>query len=173
MLKDKYERLSIETRSLPGDVKTLEQANERLYIRIQDLESRYTIYTKEIENMDGQMRKMEEEAKRARELNETLKSEKKALEFQLSKFEMRMKSCENEYLLYYNEKLDAVKFKYGKELAKCRESLSNITDKYKQEKSKYERAQKALEHLRVHFMTNGSSQSQSAEQIDESKIKLF
>lgn len=173
-LKDKYERLAIETKSLPGDVKTLEQANERLYIRIQDLESRYTIYAKEIENMDAQMRQTEEEAKRARELNEVLKSEKKALEYQLSKNEMRLKSCENDFLLYYNEKLDAVKFKYGKELAKCKEALTSMSEKYKQERSKYERAQKALEHLRVHFMTNGTQQS--AEQqiiIDESKIKFL
>ena len=171
-LKEKYDKLKIETSSLPGEVRTFEKENERLYIRIQDLESRYEIYNKEMENADKIIKKMSDEINDLKSINQNITSEKLRLEFELNKHKQKLQSIKNEFKLYLVEKVDSIKLKHQKEIQSLCKKYDDLQNKYKTKSAKLDNNQKALDHLRAHFANNVSIVNTN-DKIDDSQIKIF
>lgn len=98
-----------------------------------------------------------------------LTTQKSKLEFELNKREYKFNSLKSELDLHYINQIDKLKIRYKKEIQTLREKLLEISDKYKVKKADNIKVQKALDHLRTHFMTNSSSQHK----INDESIKIF
>ncbi len=97
-----------------------------------------------------------------------LKNQNAKLEFNLNKCEFKMNSIKNETSLYYSNQVETLKIAYKKEIEKLKERLEYMTDRYKAKKAENQKAQKSLEHLRIHFMSGSSSKHK----INDDEIRI-
>ena len=172
-LKEKYDQLKFESQPISNDVKSLEKENQRLYIRIQDLESRYEIYCKELENAEKTVRVSEEEKYELKKSIQQLTSEKIKAEYENNKHLQKLASVKSELKLYYMAKIDSLKLKYTKEIEFLKKRFFELNEKYKNRKGQLEKNQKALDHLRSHFAVSYNNSEKNYEKISENQIKIF
>lgn len=172
-LKDKFERLQIETQTMPQQINAFEKENERLYIRIKDLESRYEIYMNEFQEIDKLIKDMSEEKVNLKSENQQLSSEKLKLEYEIKKLEQKLSNIKSEIKLFYAAKAEKYKLHYLKEIQKLKRHLDEMTSNYESERSKNEKNSRALEHLRSHFMTSCVIKHETSDKIDENNITIF
>ena len=172
-LKEKYEKLKFESQPMSNDVKSLEKENQRLYIRIQDLESRYEIYCKELENVEKAVRVNEEEKYELKKAIQQLTSDKIKFEYENNKHVQKLASVKSELKLYYMAKIDSLKLKYTKEIEFLKKRFFELNEKYKNRKSQLEKNQKALDHLRSHFAVTYNTGEKNYDKISENQIKIF
>jgi len=172
-LKDKYEKLKFESQPMSNDVKSLEKENQRLYIRIQDLESRYEIYCKELESAEKSLRANDEEKYELKKSIQQLTSDKIKFEYENNKHIQKLASVKSELKLYYMAKIDGLKLKYTKEIEFLKKRFFELNEKYKNRKSQLEKSQKALDHLRSHFAVTYNSGEKNVDKISENQIKIF
>ena len=101
--------------------------------------------------------------------NQELKNQKSKLDFDLNKCEYKMSSIKNEISLYYSNQVETLKTAYKKENEKLKERLEAMTEKYRAKKAENQKAQKSLEHLRIHFMSGSSSKHK----INDDDIRIM
>ena len=178
-LKAKHEHLKLETQAMPNAIKTLEKENERLYIRMQDLESGYAIYSRDLQNADKLIKSHQEEKYELNKSIQQLTSDKFKLEYEVNKLQQKLASIKSEFKLYYLSKVDSLKLKYAKEIEFLKKRFFELNEKYKSKKSQLEKNQKALDHLRSHFATTYTSSNANAlsekvtDKIGDNQIKIF
>lgn len=170
-LREKFERLQVETKLLPGALKSMEQENERLYIRVRELETRYETYTHELTSVDNMIGKMRDDEVDLKARVRRLQAEKSKLEFELNKCRHKLKLAKLEFAGDFGEKCEKVKIEYELKVNKLERSLNELNLAFKQELVEHDKAKKALEHLRTHFMTNFVKYDVN-NRIDQSKIKI-
>ncbi len=172
-LKDKLERLQIETHTMPQQINAFEKENERLYIRIKDLETRYEMYMNEFQEIDKLIKGMNEERVELKSQNQQLSNEKLKLEYEIKKLEQKLSTIKSEIKLFYGAKAEKYKLHYLKEIQRLKRHLDEMTSNYEEERSKNDKNSKALEHLRSHFMTSCVIKHENTDKIDEKNIKFF
>lgn len=99
---------------------------------------------------------MQEQINKLNASNSDLITQKSKLEYELNKSEYKLSSIKTELDLNYTNLIDKLKLKYKKEIKVVKERFAELLDKYKRKKAELDRAQKALDHLRTHFMDNSS-----------------
>jgi chromosome segregation ATPase len=183
-IREKFENLAIQTKNMPQEKLTLEQENERLYIRLMDLESRYASYIKELESNDKEMKCLNQSIDKIKEENSQLISQKLKLEYELKKREEKLRLIKSQLKLFYGEKLEKIQISYKKAILYYKEKLDKLNIKYESEKSEKEKARIALEVLRSHYMNKLTDNKQSTcitdlsrysnnDKIDDHQIKIF
>ena len=170
-LREKYENLKLSTQSMPDEIKSLEKENERLYIRVEELESRYASYSNELDNVDKIIQKLTNEKDELKKLNQDLKCEKLKLEYELNKSQSKMDTVKLETKMHYTSIVEKFKFKYEKEIQKLNQVIDQLNEKLDNEKKQNDKSKKALDHLRIHFVT--SCTSNQTDRIDDNNIKIF
>ena len=153
MLKDRLARLELETRQTRNERITLEQENERLYIRMSDVESRFASLFKEFDQYEEEKKYHQEMVAELKQQIEALKNDKYKLEFDLNKNEQLMSSLKHEQKLFYAGLIEKLKLKYNKQMHTLMRQLAELNEKYVEKQLSCDKAQKALDHLRKHFMT--------------------
>jgi chromosome segregation ATPase len=170
-LIEKYENIKLSTHSMPNEIKSLEKENERLYIRVEELESRYSNYSNELDNVDKIIQKISAEKDDLKKLNQNLKCEKLRLEYELNKNQSRMDTIKLETKMHYTSLVEKCKFKYEKEIQKLNRIIDDLNEKLENERKQNDKSKKALEHLRIHFVS--SCTSNQTDKIDDKNIKFF
>jgi chromosome segregation ATPase len=170
-LREKYENLKISTQSMPSEIKSLEKENERLYIRVEELESRYASYSNELDNVDKIINKISNEKDELKKLNQDLKCEKLKLEYELNKSQSKLDTVKLETKMHYTSLVEKFKFNNEKEIQKLNRVIGELGEKLDYEKKQNDKSKKALDHLRVHFVT--SCTSNQTDRIDDKNIKIF
>lgn len=151
-LREKLEKLKVETQHMPGEIKTLEQTNERLYIRVQDMESRYTIYCSEMEKLENLVKNLNQNEENLKSKLQESNTEKLKLDLENNRLNTKLISLKNELKSYFIAKCEKYKLKYLKEINILKDKLTEAQDLLKQEKEQHEKCKKGLDHLRNHFM---------------------
>lgn len=172
-LREKYENLKVETQTLPDELKTLEKENQRMYIRLQDIESRYLNYNRELESLEETIKEHKEKEEKLKLENQSLKSEILRMEFEINKLENKSKLVKNELKLLYEEKCERHKLKYIKEIEKLKDKIYELENKNNVEKAQLARSQRALEHLRIHFMNSVPIGQSDEDKINENNIRIL
>lgn len=171
-LRRSLDKLQTETHLMPGQIKSLEKENERLYIRVCDLETRYESYVHEFGQIDKLVEQMKSHESELKSQINNLNSEKYKLEFELNKTRLKLDSLKNEVTIIFNEKLDNMKLGYLKEIRNLKVNLVDVEKAFEEERLKHDKCKKALEQLRLHFMTRLPAPTDSAAKLDESKIRI-
>jgi hypothetical protein len=172
-LYEKYEKSIIETKSLPDEVRSLEKANQRMYVRIQEVEKSYKANLDEMFELDKACKQAREEAAQGRKKCQGLLNEKSRLEYELQKYEFGASKIKRELRLEFKEKLEAQRLKMLKEINSFAKQNSVVSRELQDEKTEHERCKKALEQLRIHFMSVSLSQSNLNDRIDDSKLQMI
>lgn len=172
-LKQKYEKLLDETKNLPNEKRELEANNERLYIRVVDLEREYNTFNSQLEDVDNENKRLKECLDNEKKLNQTISNEKLKLEFELRKFESELKSLKSDFNLKHTLIIEKIKFKYQSKIDKLEEKLKKLKIEFDEEKEAHEKTQNALKHLRSHFMAECLPVQQKPVKITDENIKIF
>ena len=168
MLKDRLARLELETRHTRNERITLEQENERLYIRMSDVESRFALLFKQFDEYEEEKKRDKKLVAQLKQQVETLKNDKYKLEFDLNKNEQLMSSLKHEQKLFYAGLIEKIKLKFHKQIHMLMQQLAELNEKYAEKRLSCDKAQKALDHLRKHFMT---TTYQISDKISDNLIK--
>lgn len=171
-LKQSLEKIKTETKYWPDEIKSLEKTNERLYIRVQDMESRYVIYSAEMEKLENSIKELGENKKNLKSKLEELNSEKLKLELENNRLNAKLDSCKNELKSYFLAKCEKYKLKYLKQIRKLENELNDTQEHLKKEKDQHEKCKKGLEHLRNHFMY-AFVPGENCSKIDEKNISTL
>jgi hypothetical protein len=172
MLKSKLEQIQLESQLNRNEKISFEQENERMYIRLQDLESRFCMYSREMDVFDKEKEDFVTQIRDLKNTNQNLKNENYKLEFQINKLEQQINSMKHEQKMYYNELIENIKLKYKKKLRILEQNFLDLNSTYNEDKQKYLKTQKALEHLRVHFMEN-STYNNKKDKINDDLIRIL
>ena len=158
-------------------IRELEKVNERLYIRVQELETRYEAYSQEFAQTDRLISDMKRVEGELRARVNTLSTEKCRLEFEVNKSRMKSKLVRSEWTNKFEERCESVKLEYLKEINALKRQLNELQERFNQEVADHSKCKKALENLRTHFMSTEFEKvkvnNNNSSKIDESKIRLF
>lgn len=173
--KSKYEKLFEETKSLPEEKRSIEKVNERLYIRLMEVEKNYQLNYAESKSLEDAYNQTRLESQEARKQAQDLINKNAKLEYELRKCKQDLESIETSMNIKFREVLDSQRQEILAEmgsLAKKNESLVRDLDLERQE---HQRTKKALEQLRTHFMcTNLSTAGEKKKshcRIDDSRLQ--
>ena len=169
-LKERLTYLELETTKSRNEQLTLEQENERLYIRVQDMESRYSICNNDINKFDVDKKLLDEDIVKLKLENQQLKNERSKLEFEVKKLEQKFGLALTEQKLYFANLVGDLKQKYKKKIRELEDQLTELNEKYNDKKLNETKKQKALDHLRNHFMISCSNY-ENDDRIADSLIK--
>jgi hypothetical protein len=172
-LNDKYEKLAMETKSLPSESRSLEKANQRMYVRVQQVEQSYRANLDDVFELDKTCKIARDEALEARKKCQVLLHEKSRLEYELQKYEQGARRIKSELRLEFKERLEAQKLKFTKEISLLAKQNGTVSRDLQEEKTEHERCRRALEQLRIHFMSVSFSQANLNNRIDDSKIQMI
>ncbi|CAF0827547.1 unnamed protein product [Brachionus calyciflorus] len=170
-LREKLANFESQTKFLPDQVKTLEKANERLYIRVQEMENRYVNYKQELESLDETIKELKEKENDLKSILNESTSEKLKLELEINKLKVKLDSCKNELKSYFMAKCERYKLKYIKQIEDLKTKLDDAGDSLEREKAGHEKCKKGLEQLRNHFMY-AFVPGEYSSKVDESKISI-
>lgn len=169
-LKEKLAKIELQTGNGHNEKLALEQENERLYIRVQDLESRYKIFYDEMTENDRDKQTAAEAIQSLQSENHNLKAQQSKMEFEMNKLEQKFVTLRTEQRLYFNSLMDGIKLKYLNRIRSLQAKLAESDKRCSEEKLASERTKKALEHLRTHFMLS-ASQFENEDKIDDTLIR--
>jgi len=170
-LKERLEAIEITSKNALNEKLTLEQENERMFIRIQDLESRYHIFHNDLVKADQDKQVYLEEIS-------SLKYQKQELELKISKFKFQLNNLEEKFKLQRIENnieletiTETLKIKHEKHIYSLEKKYADLEEKYNHKELNGLRNQKALEQLRTHFMlSSGGKYEKAYDKIDDSSI---
>ena len=148
----------------------LEQENERLYIRIQNLESRYHIFLNELKTADKEKKSFNEDLTELKKSNQQLKIDNSKLEFELNKTEQKMVGIRNEQAIQCESMIEALKVKFKKKISSMEEQYADLLERYNDKRLNTDKTKKALDHLRHHFMVSCSNY-ETDDRLDDNLIK--
>jgi hypothetical protein len=154
LLEEKYERLANETRHMPDELISLEKDNQRLFIRLQEVEKSYATNFNELKNMDNLVNQFKDEIKSMKLMNQCILNQNAKIDYELKKSEEKIKTIKNELRMKFNEKLEEIKLNNFKEVSLLTRKMNNFKKQYKNEIETHDRTKKALEQLRTHFMSS-------------------
>ena len=171
-LKEKLERSNADAKNFEAEKFSLEQQNERLYIRVQDLESRYDSFSRDFQNLNEDKNELVVKLSKFKKTHDELTKEKTWLELELQKCEAKLASIGTELKLNYSNAAEKLKIECLHEINRYKKKLQEEKEQFESLKSQHEKSQKALEHLRTHFMHNLIPQK-TGDRIDDKKIKII
>ncbi len=170
-LKERLAAVEITSRNALNEKLSLEQENERMYIRIQDLESRYQVFHNDLVKSDHDKQTSLEEILKLKYQKQELELNISRLEFVLNNFEDKFKSQRVENNIQLEGVADSLKAKHNREIHALEEKYAELEEKYNDKKLNSLRTQKALEQLRTHFMLScGGKYEKLDDKIDDSFI---
>ena len=169
-LKEKLATVELTSQNGQNEKLALEQENERLYIRVQDLESRYQIFHNELVQSDKEKQNQLEELSNVKYRKQELDVKNSKLEFDIKKLEQKMEAQRVESKIYAEEMLENLKITYKKKERLLEEKLLELTEKYNDKKLNSVRTRMALEQLRNHFMLSCSSKYENDDRIEDNLI---
>lgn len=174
-LRERLARAEHEIKQCPTDaVRSLEQENERLYIRVQELESRYASYAHEFTAADKAVDEARKETGQTKAKLNALVTDKSRLEYELNKCRLKLKLATSECTLKMEEQNEKIRIEYSQQINALKRSLTELQEKYSQEVNEHSKCKKALENLRTHFMSAELEKIRpDTSKLDQSKIRLF
>jgi hypothetical protein len=172
-LREKLETLRVETQNLPTEKRNLSSENERLYIRLRDLQLEFKTFNSQMDFHEKEKNMLKERLDSERKINQTLSNEKTMIEFELRKCENGLNSLTNDFKLKQTLLIDKIKLKYENRIAKLEAKINKLKEQFETEKGEHLKTQNALKHLRSHFMSECLPVSKNPVKLDDDKIKLF
>lgn len=169
-MKEKLTLLESTSTKSENERSALEQENERLYIRIQNLESRYRIFLNELNNADSDKKTFQEDLTDLKKDNQKLKIDNSKLEFELNKTEQKIIALKNEQRIQFDSMIEGLKVKFKKKLRNMDDQYAELLERYNDKKMNNDKTKKALDHLRHHFMVSCSNY-ETNDRIDDDLIK--
>ena len=182
-LREKHQLLVNETQTLPDQVRSLEKVNQRLYVRIQELEKSYKQNLDEAAYLDALRKEMRNELIASRKKVQELLNENSRNDYIAKKFDQQVSAIRNEAKADSREAVEKQRLANAKQISAMFRKNDELVKELQKEKAEHEKTRRALEHLRLHFMnsvvdTSGVvgvrklSLNVNKDKIDDVKIKV-
>ena len=170
----RYDELSERTARMPNALATFEKENQRLYIRVQELEMSYAGYLSELSAAHHRADELQAERNELRRLVDGQSADKSRLEYEAKKLEMRLACVESELRLSFEQRLERAELAFAKELRKRDEQVEHWERVCERERRTNAKNEKALSQLRDHFVTaTGRRSGRSRDRIEDANISAL
>lgn len=173
-LRDRLENVECELKKSPKSlVESLEKQNQRLYMRIGELETQYSTYLKEMAVSEKAIDEIKQENNNLMLKINDLKTEKHKLEYKFNKCQLKLRLVGSEIATKMEQEKESIRIKHAREVKELTESQNDLRRKLEHEINEHQKCKKALENLTNHFICSSKFEERLTSISKDTKISFY
>jgi hypothetical protein len=171
-LRKENQSLISNLNSVNKEKHEVQLTNDRLSIRIEQIERELTSKFKENEILRANAKLGQEKLLADRKQIQTLTETNYKLDFQGNQYANKLEAIRTELKCDFDLLLDKLNFEHGKQIRDLAATIKDLKHQLELEKNKNNKTETALKHLRSHFLADNPNTCNS-HKLNDKSIKLF